>query len=397
MLDRDRATRLMDELNLDLVVATSPENIYYLTGIAHLSHWRHPQNKVLALLCRVPYQISLVVHQMEIDLVVEEAGDIEEIVPYGCFFYDRSRQMELSPQDERIWNLIGNDKAVAADHVEALRRHLLGSNARREQIGVEDIDEHKREAKVVYQVFPRAGLMDAREFFKRLRRYKSSEEISVLCAAIQMNEAAIRSAVVAICDGVTEEYLASVVLKKLVEQGATPAWIKIGFGPRSAYPFAEPSGRKLSPGDIVRFETGCRYKNYYSDTAKTFLFKNAPLRARLQLEAVIEGERAARSLILPGTPAKKLFEAAVFGVRKSGIEGYNRHHCGHGIGINVYESPMIGSNDEILEEGMVLNIETPYYELGFGGVQVENTYLVTRTGFESLSSYSPEEEEDFIL
>ncbi|MBA7572473.1 hypothetical protein ES708_14253 [subsurface metagenome] len=42
-------------------------------------------------------------------------------------------------------------------------------------------------------------------------------------------------------------------------------------------------------------------------------------------------------------------------------------------------------SDDILEEGMVLNIETPYYELGFGGVQVEDTLLVTKSGYQQLT------------
>ena len=41
-----------------------------------------------------------------------------------------------------------------------------------------------------------------------------------------------------------------------------------------------------------------------------------------------------------------------------------------------------------LEAGMVLNLETPYYELGFGGLQVEDTLLVTASGYEFLTHRS---------
>jgi Xaa-Pro aminopeptidase len=58
---------------------------------------------------------------------------------------------------------------------------------------------------------------------------------------------------------------------------------------------------------------------------------------------------------------------------------------GHGIGLDGYDAPnLTASSAEVLEEGMVLSVETPYYELGFGGLQVEDMVVVTRTGLESL-------------
>ena len=43
-----------------------------------------------------------------------------------------------------------------------------------------------------------------------------------------------------------------------------------------------------------------------------------------------------------------------------------------------------------LEPGMVLEVETPYYELGFGGLQVEDTILVTGEGHQRLTGSSSE-------
>lgn len=39
---------------------------------------------------------------------------------------------------------------------------------------------------------------------------------------------------------------------------------------------------------------------------------------------------------------------------------------------------------------MVINIETPYYELGFGGAHVEDTFLITKSGCEPLHDMSLE-------
>jgi Xaa-Pro dipeptidase len=73
-----------------------------------------------------------------------------------------------------------------------------------------------------------------------------------------------------------------------------------------------------------------------------------------------------------------VFEAAVRAVRRSGLPEYRRAHCGHGIGLQLYDAPLLGPRDEtVLEPGMVVNIEVPCYELGFGGMQLEDTAVVT--------------------
>jgi Xaa-Pro aminopeptidase len=71
-------------------------------------------------------------------------------------------------------------------------------------------------------------------------------------------------------------------------------------------------------------------------------------------------------------------------VRKAGLPHYRRNHVGHGIGLDGYEVPALTeSSTDVLTPGMVMCIETPYYELGFGGFQVEDMVLVTETGVES--------------
>ena len=83
----------------------------------------------------------------------------------------------------------------------------------------------------------------------------------------------------------------------------------------------------------------------------------------------------------PGVPAKNVFAAAVEATREAGIPHYRRHHVGHGIGLDTYDAPMLNETTETpLESGMVFEVETPYYELGFAGLQVEDTVVVTEDG-----------------
>ena len=57
------------------------------------------------------------------------------------------------------------------------------------------------------------------------------------------------------------------------------------------------------------------------------------------------------------------------------------------IGLEVWEPPLlVPSNDTLLEKGMVIKLEPPYSELGLGGLQVEDTLLITETGNEVMTT-----------
>jgi Xaa-Pro aminopeptidase len=85
--------------------------------------------------------------------------------------------------------------------------------------------------------------------------------------------------------------------------------------------------------------------------------------------------------------AAEVFEAAVAAVQRAGIRHYRRNHVGHGIGLDGYDAPSLSPDSgEVLEEGMVLCVETPYYELGRWGLQVEDMVVVRADGVERLST-----------
>jgi Xaa-Pro aminopeptidase len=104
--------------------------------------------------------------------------------------------------------------------------------------------------------------------------------------------------------------------------------------------------------------------------------------------ALVEGQQRALDGIRPGVAACEVFQLAVDGVRRAGIPSYDRSHVGHGIGIAGagYDLPSLAPSDEtLLEPGMVLCVETPYIEVGYGGLQVEDMIVVTEAGYRPLT------------
>jgi Xaa-Pro aminopeptidase len=101
--------------------------------------------------------------------------------------------------------------------------------------------------------------------------------------------------------------------------------------------------------------------------------------------AVEKGVLAAYDILKPGLKVSTLFDHVVETVRREGIPHFKRSHVGHGIGVDGYDPPNIAaSSNGVFEENMVVCIETPYYELGFAGLQVEDMVHITKDGAQSL-------------
>jgi Xaa-Pro aminopeptidase len=239
----------------------------------------------------------------------------------------------------------------------------------------------------IKQNLPHLEAVPAQSIFSEIRIVKSKEEIRRIELATRITEKAWRTALDHARSGMSERELEEIYHHTIRREGGKrTSWrgmygAPIAFGRRTAFAdIAMPSEYQLKNGDIMRFDGGCSYMGYACDMGRTAVLGQPSDKLRKYWNAIFQGEEAAIANAKPGVKASVLFESATSKVRESGIPHYRRHHTGHGWGID-YDPPLISPRDSTpLEEGMVLCFETPYYEVGWGGIIHEDIVAITQDG-----------------
>jgi Xaa-Pro aminopeptidase len=224
--------------------------------------------------------------------------------------------------------------------------------------------------------------------FKWLRMVKTKVELDRLKAAAKVTETAIEAVASACEEGVAQETLTRTFCSSLAGSGAQLRLVHISMSRSGSFGNANVPGDRLSAGDVVKLDVGAVVGGYASDMSRCFSLGTPSEKARDYYAALVAGQEAAFQSLRPGIRACEVFDHADDAVRANGIPHYERTNVGHGIGVDGdgYDPPLLGPTDEtMLEAGMVLCVETPYYEIGFGGLQVEDMVLVTNDGFEPLT------------
>jgi Xaa-Pro dipeptidase len=382
LIHKERVLQVMKKYGVQVLVASMPENVTYLTDFWSISHWLLKGTQTYAVFSANekigPYVVAPF---SDLDLaVIQEDCWVKDFVTFGKFFIECPTQNALSPSEECLKELFSTAKKKA-DAVTALVESLAERGLAQGRIAIDEMNIPAPLYRTIQEKLPNVEIVGGYALLREIRAVKTPEEVKRLEKAVEITENAFHKAIQNIHEGIREVEIAQIFNTAIAEQGAIPILACIGAGFRSAFPNVQPSDFKVRKGDLIRFDIGCIYKNYYSDTARIAVLGKPTAKQRSYYQAIKEGEEYALNLLRPGAQVVEIFDKTVKKVREAGIPHYQRSHVGHGIGIECYDFPLLNSTSgHTLEEGMVVNVETPYYELGFGGVQVEDTAVITKTG-----------------
>ncbi len=390
LLNRDRACDIMEKYGIEAIIATMPENVTYLTDFWSLTHRLIKATQNFAIFTRKQGLNPFIITSVgDMDLAADQEDCwTDNFLTYGTFYLERPAEAVLNNTEKRYQRLLDLSKPKK-DAVTALTECLENIGITRGRVAVDEGNITPDAYNTINNSLPKVEFIQGYQILREIRLIKTHDEVNRLERSSEIIESGIKNAITAIREGVTEFEIWQTLFKKVIEEGALPSWPAVGVGLRGGLSNVIPAPHPVKKGDLIRFDVGCVYKYYNSDCARTVVLGEANEKKRTYHHALRSGIEKALGVVRPGVRASEIFKEAVQGVRNAGIPHYRRHHVGHGIGIEPYELPSLTSTSEdILEEGMVVNVETPYYEMGLGGIQLEDTILVTADGYRPLTKSS---------
>jgi len=227
----------------------------------------------------------------------------------------------------------------------------------------------------------------------RLRMVKSPEEIARIRRSVLTNSEAFERAVRSIKPGATESAIAAELEYQMRRLGAEkPAFETIvAAGERSALPHAQPTARKLANDELLLIDMGACQDGYMSDMTRVLFLGTPGRRIRAMYNAVLKAQLAAIDAVRQGVTAVHVDRAARRVLEAENLGKQFVHSTGHGLGLEIHEGPRLGRRDKTrLAAGMAITIEPGAYIRDFGGIRIEDTVLVTKTGCEILTPTSKE-------
>jgi Xaa-Pro aminopeptidase len=230
-------------------------------------------------------------------------------------------------------------------------------------------------------------------WIERHRMIKSAAEIALIRRAVETNSAAFEQATRHARAGMRESDLAAELDYRMRRRGAESQAFEtiVAAGARSALPHARPTAARLAAGDLVIVDMGAFQDGYASDMTRMLHVGPAGAKAKRLYQAVLEAQQAALAAVRPGVTAAHVDGVARRVLKARKLDRAFVHSTGHGLGLEIHEPPRVGKREKTrLEAGMAITIEPGVYLEGFGGVRIEDTVVVTRSGCEVLTPTAKE-------
>lgn len=384
---------------IDGLVARVPINVYYLGGYWGLlmSAERFDASFFAVLPASEKQPAALVLPSMELRRLVAEGGswmpetfiftrpddELDQIAVDGLPYagWPIRQDAELTSLEKRgISATRAQAGRISGNARGALARAVRAAGLERARVVSDDVR--------VAGWLDSAGLTRVRcrddaNVFNRIRLVKTEAELALMRKAATINEAAAREAAAAFREGADWRDIESVYAAAMAAAGGRASYLMCGAG--------GPRNGRLQRGEPMFVDALGTYAQYHGDFGRCVVIGEADRRTRRRHAALVAGWHAAAELLRPGVRYSELAEAVVTAARTAGLPEFV-YATPHALGLEHTDDPKtVGgqqgvTTDTLLEEGMVLNIDMPFTEIGWGSVHLEDTVRITADGFESLTS-----------
>lgn len=407
MKPSEKIPQKLEEKGVDILIATTKENVFYTAGLKIFTQWDGLSSAAYCIWTVEggPYLIYPAINTGQVYL---SETDFEGLASVHHNFYTKGA--EMCDTDEKIFRV--NQEVQNFDTpLEALLDQLESLNYSGSTVAVEMAGIRPDVVESIAETVSASDVVEADMLLAELRMVKSDDEVARLRRSAEITEQSVEETLEHLEPGMTEQEFTRLMQKKMVDKGATKVGHQhVAFGARGAHlgivPYREYGTdwhRELEEGDVIQIDTGCIYEGYASDLARTYCYK----RPTDDLEAKYEMVRATNdktiSLLRDGATNDEVYEASSRFIKKKGTEagipqvtgndgpGHDIDLFGHSIGIKVLEIPAILPASDTypampIKKGMVISVESPYKEVGTGLIATEDTVVVREDGAKRLTT-----------
>ncbi|MDR3337197.1 MAG: M24 family metallopeptidase [Treponema sp.] len=391
---KERTAKILEKYDLDLLIATSPVNVSYTSG---LPLYQSAENPILLSLNNMYPHITLIRRGHEGD------GALIHWVLYRSV-----------PRFSWLKDAVGIKSQREAQTALAAKLKEWGFAGKK--AGVESTAP-KFVLDVLNDPALKVQVCDGDKAFLDMRVIKTDAEVALIEKATLITEQAIDKTIAALHEGITDFEMIEIAKKAFLEYGAG-GWDHVTMNIGDSDPEAPGIGRAVKKGEIIRLDFGAVYKGYVADVNKHVVIGEAPPKAKQLVDDLIDLQHYIEVRVKPGVNMRCLSDEALAYYKESvtdnfffqlgqsdkvdlkelSLESVNLYNhvitenlafsVAHSIGMQCEEQHLFGvfeSLDEPFEKNMVFEIEAwAIYEGALVGV--EDCYVVTDSGCRKMTT-----------
>lgn len=297
------------------------------------------------------------------------------------------RYMEQAGEQANHFEVVEHGPGVMTTVLELLRKHNVNALGF-EQAHVSFMTHASYKADLTdIELIPTANIIE------NLRMIKDEQELQIMQEAADLADLTFTHILNFVRPGITEKQVALEMEVFIRQNGGTSTSFDtiIASGERSALPHGVASDRVIGNNEFVKMDFGAYYKGYCSDITRTIVLGTPSDRHREIYGIVLEANLACLSGLKPGLTGQQADALARDVIDKYGYGAQFGHSTGHGLGMEVHESPGLSKRElRQLQPGMVVTVEPGIYLPGFGGVRIEDDVVIKEDGIRILTKSTKE-------
>lgn len=224
------------------------------------------------------------------------------------------------------------------------------------------------------------NFVETENIIEKQRMIKDEEELQKIIKACEITDECFSYIIEYIEPGMTEKQIAREIEEYYRKRTDGLSFETIvASGENTSKPHAVPTDRKIQEKDIITIDMGCKVDGYCSDMTRTFFVGEPTEEMKKVYNLVLKDQEIVLQEYKDSANTKQITKMVESDFKINGFDLI--HALGHGVGLEIHETPYINSRCEgVLKENMIVTDEPGIYLPGKFGVRIEDTVQITKNG-----------------